>query len=314
MKNIQVTVTVTDGDGDQVSKTADISGNIVFQDDGPALVVTAPAAINGLDFGAFALNGNAWGNGSGVATGTNGGWTIADANDGHNVGDQIGNTGGGAVQLERVGDGYEGMHSSNNGYMVDLDASPHDVKISQTVTGLVDGQVYDLRFEAGAPFPGSAHLQVWFGGQLVADISPTGQMTAYDIQVTGGSGPDHNNLLEFRETGSPDNQGTYLANVSVGDIVIDETAGNQLNTNDTNSNHLFDAVAHQGADPDMTGGPQFAAGISAVVNVSANFGADGPWHGSVAQATVYSLSTTNGDGFRPDNDSGPGDPSVQRDI
>ena len=195
------------------------------------------------------------------------------------------------MQLERVGDGYEGMHSSNNGYMVDLDASPHDVKISQTVTGLVTGQVYDLRFEAGAPFPNSAHMEVWFGGVRVFDLAPNGQMTAYDIQLVGGSG-DGSNLLEFRETGTPDNQGTYLANVSVGQIVIDETAGNQPNTNDVNPNNLFDAVAHQGTDPDMAG-PQFAAGISAVVNVAANFGADGPWHGSVTEATVYSLNTTN---------------------
>jgi T1SS-143 domain-containing protein len=291
LKNIQATVTLTDGDGDHTSQSVNISNNIVFQDDGPTLTVTAPAAINGLDFGNFVLNGNEWGNGSGVATGTNGGWTISDANDGHSAGDQIGNTGGGTVQLERVGDGYEGMHSSNNGYMVDLDASPHDVKISQTVTGLVTGQVYDLRFEAGAPFPNSAHMEVWFGGVRVFDLAPNGQMTAYDIQLVGGSG-DGSNLLEFRETGTPDNQGTYLANVSVGQIVIDETAGNQPNTNDVNPNNLFDAVAHQGTDPDMAG-PQFAAGISAVVNVAANFGADGPWHGSVTEATVYSLNTTN---------------------
>lgn len=291
LRNIQAIVTLTDGDGDRVSQTINISGNIVFQDDGPSLTVTAPAAINGLDFGDFALNGNAWGTGSGVATGTNGGWTISDANDGHSA-NPIGNTGGGAVQLERVGDGYQGMHSSNNGYMVDLDASPHDVKISQIVNGLVTGQVYDLRFEAGAPFPNSAHLEIWFGGVRIDDFTPNGQMTAYDLKITGGSG-DGSNLLEFRETGAPDNQGTYLANVSVGLIVIDESAGNQPNTNDVVSNHLFDAVAHKGVDADMTGGPQFAAGTSPVVNGAANFGADGPLNGSVTQATVYSLNTTN---------------------
>ena len=220
---VTLTATITDKDLDTDSATIDLGAKITFYDDGPTLAVTAPAAINGLDFGSFVLNNNAWGTGSGVATGTNGGWTINDANAGHQPGDQIGNTGGGAVQLERVGDGYEGMHSSTDGFMVDLDASPRDLKISQTVTGLVDGQTYDLRFEAGAPFPNSAHLEVWFGGAKVGDISPTGQMQEYMITLTGGSGPDHNNLLEFRETGTPDNQGTYLANVSVGTIVIDET-------------------------------------------------------------------------------------------
>lgn len=292
LKNIQATVTLTDGDGDRVSQTINISGNIVFQDDGPSPTVTAPAAINGLDFGTFALNGNAWGTGSGVATGTNGGWTISDANDGHSA-NPIGNTGGGAVQLERVGDGYQGMHSLTNGYMVDLDASPHDVKISQVVNGLVTGQSYDLRFEAGAPVPNSAHLEVWFGGVKIYDLDPNGQMTVYDIKIKGGFG-DGSNLLEFRETGAPDNQGTYLANVSVGLIVIDESAGNQPNTNDVDPNSLFAAVAHKGVDPDMTAGPQFAAGTSAVVSVAANFGADGPWHGSVTEATIFSLSTTSG--------------------
>ena len=119
--NLQLTTTATDGDGDQVSSPVQVNliGNensfIAFDDDGPTLAVTAPAAINGLDFGSFALNNNAWGTGSGTATGTNGGWTIDDANQGHSGGDLIGNTGGGAVQLERVGDGYQGMHSSTNG-------------------------------------------------------------------------------------------------------------------------------------------------------------------------------------------------------
>ena len=80
--SLSVQVTITDGDGDQASNSADVSHQISFADDGPTLAVTAPAAINGLDFGNFALNNNAWGTGSGVATGTNGGWTIANATDG----------------------------------------------------------------------------------------------------------------------------------------------------------------------------------------------------------------------------------------
>ncbi|OAF19403.1 DUF5801 repeats-in-toxin domain-containing protein [Bradyrhizobium neotropicale] len=288
LQHVQAVVTVTDGDGDHATQAIDISSKIQFQDDGPTLTVTAPAVINGLDFGAFVLNSNEWGQGSGTATGTNGGWTISDANSGHSGADLIANTGGGTVQLERVGDGYLGMHSSTGGYMVDLDASPHDVKISQVVTGLASGQTYDLRFEAGAPFPNLAHLEVWFGGVKVGDISPTGQMQEYTIQVVGGSGPNHDNLLEFRETGTPDNQGTYLANVSVGEIVIDETAGIQADSNEVAANSLFNAVAHQGFDPDMQ--PQFAEGRGAIVSVSANFGSDGP---ATSGATTYVVQTAN---------------------
>jgi hypothetical protein len=179
LQNVLATVTVTDGDGDTKVNSVDISGHVQFQDDGPTLTVTAPAALNGLDFGTFTPNGNAWGIGSGTATGTNGGWTIANSDDGQ--GDS------GVVQLERVGDGYLGMHSSTNGFMVDLDASPHDVKISQT-TGLTNGQTTFLTFEAGAPFPNLAHLEVWFGGAKIADIAPTGTMQSYTVGLVGGFG------------------------------------------------------------------------------------------------------------------------------
>jgi VCBS repeat-containing protein len=157
------------------------------------------------------------------------------------------------------------------------------------VNGLAVGQTYDLRFEAGAPFPNSAHLEVWFGGVMVGNIAPTGQMQEYEIALIGGSG-DHSNLLEFRETGTPDNQGTYLANISVGEVVIDETAGIQPDSNEVAANTLFDTVAHHGSDPDMPL-PQFAAGLTAVVSVAANFGADGPFGGSPVTGTSYSLTT-----------------------
>ena len=169
-QGVTIGFTVTDGDGDQASGSLTVNVN----DDTPSLTVTAPAALHGLDFGTFDLNNNAWGTGSGLATGSTAAWTIGSSGAG----------GSGAVQLERVGDGYEGMHSSTNGFMVDLDASPHDVQISQTLTGLAAGQTYDLRFEAGAPFPDSAHLQVWFGGQEVFDLAPSGQMQQYEAADT----------------------------------------------------------------------------------------------------------------------------------
>ena len=292
---ITLTVSATDGDGDTVtdSKTVTIANQnssfLVIEDDGPTLSVTAPGAINGLDFGTFNLNNNEWGQGSGTAAGTNGGWTISDTNSGHSGSELVGNVGGGTVQLERVGDGYQGMHSSTGSYMVDLDASPHDVKISQVINGLTAGQTYDLRFEAGAPYPNSAHLEVWFGGAKIGDISPTGQMQEYTIQVVAGSGPNQNNLLEFRETGTPDNQGTYLANVSVGTLVIDETSGFQADSNEVSSatlSPLFTAIAHQGTDPDMA--TQYARGTTSAVSVSTDYGVDGK---AATNAILFALST-----------------------
>ena len=229
LQNVQAVVTFTDGDGDHASQTIDVSGSIVFQDDGPTLTVTTPDSVANFLFDGFVEN-NAWGTGSGINTSGNaGGWAIADANDGHSGSDLISNTGSGAVQLERVGDGYDGgvggnvMHSSTHGFMVDMDASARDLKISQTINGLNPDESYALTFEAGAPFPNEAHLEVWFGGEKVFELAPTGTMQTYTVELFGNSG-DHSNLLEFRETGTPDNQGTYLANIKMADvIVIDET-------------------------------------------------------------------------------------------
>ena len=299
---ISATVTITDGDGDHVSQNINISSNIVFQDDGPSVTVSAPDSVsNSFFFDGFVQNGNEWGVGSGVATGTAGGWTISDANVGHSGGDLLPDTGSGTVQLERVGDGFDGgppagspMHTSTNGFMVDLDASPHDVEISQVVNGLTLGESYLLTFEAGAPDP-NAHLEVWFGGQKVFDLDPTNTMTTYSVEVFGGSG-DASNLLEFRETGTPDKHGTYLANVKMGDvIVVDETPGIQADSNETTDPaviNLFSGVAHPGSDPDMP--TQYATGSHAAINATINFGADGPLNGNAATATAYSLTTVNG--------------------
>ena len=187
------------------------------------------------------------------------------------------------------------MHTSTGGFMVDLDATAHDIKLTQHVDGLTDGQNYSLTFEAGAPLPDTAHLEVWFGGEKIADIDPTvGSMKSYTFEVIGGSG-NGNDVLEFRETGTPDNQGTYLANVKINNaIVIDETPGVDGDSNDTTDvavSNLFSGVINVGHDADMAS-PQFATGKSPIVNVVADFGTDGPHGANAAAGTHYVLTTT----------------------
>ncbi len=222
-------VTVSDFDGDKVDATVDIGDKIGFSDDGPILIsVPAPAGdySGSFFFDGFTSNGNAWNENSGVNnTGVSGNWHIAWA-DGSE----------GAPQLERVGDGYLGMHSSTNGYMIDLDASPGDVAVSQ-VLKLAEGESYTLTFEAGAAQAGSKHLVVTFGGVVVLEIDPPGQMTTYSISIVGGTG-NASNTLEFKETGHADYYGTFLANVSVtgNSAILDDEdvgkAGNQGGTGD----------------------------------------------------------------------------------
>jgi len=222
-------VTVSDFDGDKVDATVDIGDKIGFSDDGPILIsVPAPAGdySGSFFFDGFTSNGNAWNENSGVNnTGVSGNWHIAWA-DGSE----------GTPQLERVGDGYLGMHSSTNGYMIDLDASPGDVAVSQ-VLKLAEGESYTLTFEAGAAQAGSKHLVVTFGGVVVLEIDPPGQMTTYSISIVGGAG-NASNTLEFKETGDADYYGTFLANVSVtgNSAILDDEdvgkAGNQGGTGD----------------------------------------------------------------------------------
>ncbi|WP_037217963.1 DUF5801 repeats-in-toxin domain-containing protein, partial [Rhizobium sp. IBUN] len=222
-------VTVSDFDGDKVDATVDIGDKIGFSDDGPILIsVPAPAGdySGSFFFDGFTSNGNAWNENSGVnSTGVSGNWHIAWA-DGSE----------GTPQLERVGDGYLGMHSSTNGYMIDLDASPGDVAVSQ-VLKLAEGESYTLTFEAGAAQAGSKHLVVTFGGVVVLEIDPPGQMTTFSISIVGGAG-NASNTLEFKETGDADYYGTFLANVSVtgNSAILDDEdvgkAGNQGGTGD----------------------------------------------------------------------------------
>ena len=156
--------------------------------------------------------------------------------------------GPGTVDLERVPDGIYGMHSSTNGTMIDMGSSPGNMEITQSFTPgtLVAGQTYAIQFEAGAPFPETAKLEVLWDGQVIGTIDPSGPgtLTSYNYIVTANGTSD---ALTFREIGTGDApisgtwnghgletegyHGTYLANVGlVATYVVDEDglpAGNQ---------------------------------------------------------------------------------------
>ncbi|WP_441229190.1 T1SS-143 repeat domain-containing protein [Tardiphaga sp. 215_C5_N2_1] len=182
--------TARDGDGDAISS----SFSVTINDDAPVVPVTTPVnlIING-DFSAGDWSGVAsWGNYSTNVTG----WTI--------TGDR----------LERVNSGYLGATLPNGGHMVDLEASPGDLTLSQTVGGMTTGQTYHLSFAIGeATGPYGAHLEVYWNGTLVGSYSPqTGAMQTIDLTVVADG---TSNTLSFKETGAIDNSGTFLANVSL---------------------------------------------------------------------------------------------------
>src|SRR6185437_5371358 len=148
------------------------------------------------------------------------------------------------------------------------------------------GEQTVLHFEAGVPVGGTGTLEVWFGGQLIQTINPTHAMTGYSITLTGGSG-DGKDILEFREVGTPDNVGTYLANVSVGGIIIAETPGIQGDSSEVAALSIFNSVVNPGSEMPA----QYAQGSSPAVAVDAKYGADVP---AASNALVYALSVTNG--------------------
>ena len=289
---VTLTATITDGDGDTDSASRDISGAFRFADDGPSLTIAnVNLAFDGSFGNGFTLNGNLWGAGSGTATDVAGAWDIEPSP-----------VGGSNENLERIGDGHRGAHSSTGSVMVDLEATPGNVELSQTISGLAAGGVYQLTFEVGqADDADTALLEVWWNGvQVGATINPNpGNTQTITLNVTAG--PGLTNTVTFREVGAVDSTGTYLANVKLSDIiVIDETAG--LQDDDTTSlsvSGLFAGVVG-GVDPDMVA--QFAQGSGPIVSASAIFGADGPAAGGAltyaltiaSNGTPSGLETTSG--------------------
>jgi T1SS-143 domain-containing protein len=286
---IKATVTIKDGDSDSVTSDAVSIGHLIgFQDDGPSVSLDGSNALaNGLFFDGFTPNNNAWGIGSGVATGTAGEWTITASP----------TNGAANPELQKVASGYRGATSPTGSLIVDMEASPGNIQITQDVSGLVDGHTYRLSFEIGeaadADPASSAILEVWWNGNLIGTYNPaSGLMQTIVVDVVAGAGP---NELQFREVGaSGDNTGTFLANVKLSDvIIIDETPGLDADADDTADPlvaALFNGI-NGGLDPHMAA--QFAQGSKAVVSPTIDFGSDGPATGA-GGGIAYSLSIVEG--------------------
>jgi Ca2+-binding RTX toxin-like protein len=117
-------------------------------------------------------------------------------------------------------------------YALDLDASPGNLTISQTISGLSSGQTYDFSLDIIDPGGFDAGVDIYFGGQLVARLNEASlsdnSWRTLTYTVTGGMG-DGTNALRIVETGAPDNAGMVIDNLrlttSTGDT-LDGGAGN----------------------------------------------------------------------------------------
>lgn len=281
---------VTDGDGD----TSESHLWVYVDDDTPTLDLSTNALSNGLFVDGFVSNNDQWGQGRGYTSGNKAGvWTIEAS------------TKGGAtnLNLEKVGDGYLGADSLTNSAMVDLEASPGNLAISQTIANLTSGSTYQLSFEIGAAngaAQGSAELKVWWNGQVVGTYAPKpGVMQTITVNVTASTDGSPN-LVKFEEVGKDgDFTGTFLANVRLGNtVIIDETRGDDAGSHDTSAIAVFANLIRPGTDAHMSS-PEYARGTGPVVTAHASFGADGA--GSIGYtldtpsfATWTGLETTEG--------------------
>ncbi|HUI96011.1 MAG TPA: hypothetical protein VLX44_09685, partial [Xanthobacteraceae bacterium] len=231
----------------------------------------APQVFNGFTFG-VALPGD-----------PQLGWTVSasDVN------------GASKVELERVPSGYDpfndgGVYMPDGHFLADMEASPGDIKISQVVHNVVDGQAYSLEFFAGAGLPltpGSDELLVFWGSQQVADIIPGSTPTPYLFGVTGGAN-DAANTLTFEEIGaSGDFIGTYVADVAI-------EAGTPFGIVDEGALASGSLGDQFGTGNDL-GNPSAATIASGTLAGLVSFGADGP-------AAVDLASTKPSGGFQID--------------
>lgn len=118
------------------------------------------------------------------------------------------------LRFEVVHDGYNGVNTAEGGYMLDLDASPGNMRVGQTLTQAVTGQTYALSFSAADPV-GNNGVNVYYGGALVGSVEPGGKaMQSYSFDLVGGSG-DGSDRLEIEGTGPEDKIGAYLDNIVV---------------------------------------------------------------------------------------------------
>ena len=137
------------------------------------------------------------------------GWGFYAYNDGMSGWEELDNE-----RFEVVHSGYHGVDAFDGAFSLDMDASPGNLTIGQTLEDAVDGAQYTVSFAAADP-RGNNGVEVWFGGEKVGDVNPTGNdMTLYSFEVEGGMG-DGENRLELRGTGPEDNVGAYIDDVSV---------------------------------------------------------------------------------------------------
>lgn len=119
-----------------------------------------------------------------------------------------------SFQAELVPSGQYGVLAANGEWMLDLEASPGNITLGQSINGAVEGQVYTATFSAADPI-GNNGVEVIWGGEVIQTITPNGgSMQNYAIELVGGAG-NGDNMFYLRGTGPRDNVGAFIDNVNI---------------------------------------------------------------------------------------------------
>jgi T1SS-143 domain-containing protein len=227
----------TDFDGDEATLPAD-SIQVVVENDVPVVFSNTTNYVFNGDFSQGSWTSPTWWGSSAPQNGVTG-WSLI---------------GTGTTNFERPPAGYLGLTPSTGAFMLDMAGSPGNHTVSQSIGAqpgsptLTNGTQYVLELEVGAPFPGTALLEVYWNNQFIGTIDTTvfnGTMDKYAFIVTGTGNPA-TDVITFKEVGTntsnpvpgtwPDqnnvqqplategHHGTYIANVKMYalDGVVDE--------------------------------------------------------------------------------------------
>lgn len=145
------------------------------------------------------------------------------------------NLSGTNAQLKSTGQNE--VNATDGTYYVDMDASPGNAILQQTVSGVSSGTEYHLSFDAAdfSHYGYDAQLEVYWGGELIGTVDPNSStMATFSYFVEGGAG-DGSNTLQFKEVGTVDYGGTAIDNVQLFEVVsrgdtLDGGAGNDTIT------------------------------------------------------------------------------------
>jgi hypothetical protein len=120
----------------------------------------------------------------------------------------------GDARLEVQKSGQRRVMATDGSNMLDLDASPGNVRLGQVLDDAIQGVTYSISFDAADP-QGNNGVEIYFGGELVAYVEPQNRpMEHYSFEIIGGAG-DGDNLLTIGGTGPEDFHGVYIDNILV---------------------------------------------------------------------------------------------------